>query len=147
MKTLSEKILEARNKLKLSRKELGDLAGVSDRSVYAYEMMGVKPRKTVLRRLADILRVSPLYLDDDSIDDPQYGIEMKEYVAEAASRYGEKAAKEMELLLSLSTSLFAGGEVPQEDKDKFFDALASSYYACREEARRRYGRKDGTKPM
>ena len=143
MKPLSEKIQEARNLLKLSRKELGDLAGVSDRSIYAYEMMAVRPRKTVLRKLADVLHVSPLYLDDDQVDDPMYGIERKEYIADAAARYGEKGAKELDLILSVTTSLFAGSEVPQEDKDKFFDALASSYYTCREEAKRRYGRKNG----
>ena len=133
--------------MKFSRKELAELVGVSQRSVYTYEMMDVKPRPAVIRKLADALQVSPLYLDDDEIDDPLYGIERKKYIEEAAARYGEKAAKEVNSIIERSSALFAGGEMPQEDKDKFFDALASAYYRCREEAKRRYGRKNSEKPV
>ena len=145
MKPLSEKLLDARKLMGFSRKELGDLVGVSDRSIYAYEMMTVRPRPTVIRKLADALQASPLYLDDDEVDDPLYGMERKDYIADAAERYGEKAAKEMNMLLERSNALFAGGEIAQEAKDTFFDALASAYYSCREEAKKRYGHKNARK--
>ena len=142
MKTFAEKIQEARKLMKLSRSELGFLAGVSDRSVYAYEMMGVKPRRPVIRKLADVLQVSELYLEDDDVVDPLQGIERKEHREATAARYSEKAAKEFNLILELTSTLFAGGDIPQEDKDKFFDALASSYYICKEEARKRREKND-----
>ena len=147
MKTLADKLLNARKLMGFSRKELAELVGVSQRSIVTYEMNDVKPRPAVIRKLAEALQISPLYLDDDEINDPLYGIERKKYIEEAAARYGEKAAREVNALIERSTALFAGGEMPQEDKDKFFDALASAYYRCREEAKRRYGRKNGGKPM
>jgi len=141
MKTFAEKLQEARKLMKLSRSELGFLAGVSDRSIYAYEMMNVRPRKAVIRKLAEVLQVSALYLEDDEVLDPLDGIEREEHLEAAASRYGNKAAKEFNLILELTSTLFAGGDIPQQDKDKFFDALASSYYICKEEARKRREKK------
>jgi hypothetical protein len=35
----------------------------------------------------------------------------------------------------------AGGDTPQEDKDKFFEALMSAYVMSKETAKKRYGRK------
>jgi transcriptional regulator with XRE-family HTH domain len=142
MQILSGKLLNARKLIGYSRKELAEMVGVSPRSIYTYEMMTVKPRPAVIRRLADTLQVSPLYLDNDGIFDPLYGIERKEYVEEAAKRFGEKSARELNSILERSTALFAGGDIPQEDKDLFFDALASAYYRSKDEAKRRYGRKD-----
>ena len=144
MKTLAEKIQEARKLMKLSRSELGFLAGVSDRSIYAYEMMGVRPRKVVIKKLAEVLQVSALYLVDDEVTDPLQGIEREEDRKATASRFSEKAAKEFNLILELTSTLFAGGDIPQEDKDKFFDALASSYYICKEEARKRREKNGGS---
>ena len=141
MKALSEKIYDARKLMKFSRKELGQLVGVTERSIYAYEKMTVRPRPSVIRKLADVLQVSPLYLDNDDIDDPLYGIERKEYINEAAARLGEKAAKELNFLMERNTAVFAGGDIDQEEKDAFFDALANAYYDCKREAQRKYGRK------
>ena len=140
----SEKLLNARKLIGYSRKELAEKVGVSPRSIYTYEMMTVKPRPAVIRKLADVLQVSPLYLDNDDIYDPLYGIERKEYIEEAAARFGEKAARELNSILERSVALFAGGEIPQADKDAFFDALAGAYYRSKDEAKRRYGRKNGT---
>ena len=146
MKTFSEKVYEARKLMGFSRKVLGQLIGVSERSIYAYEKCTVRPRPSVIRKLADALQVSPLYLDNDEVEDPLYGIERKEYINEAAARFGEKAAKEINFLLERNTALFAGGDVDQEGKDAFFDALANAYFDCKAEAKKRYGRKYTTKP-
>lgn len=39
-----------------------------------------------------------------------------------------------------SVAFLAGGEVPQEEKDRFFEALMAAYVKGKEEARRKYGR-------
>ena len=145
MKALSDKIREARKLMGFSRKELGQLVGVSDRSIYAYEMSTVRPRPSVIRKLAETLQVSPLYLDDDEIEDPLYGIEKKGYISETAARFGEKAAKEINFLLDRNTALFAGGDIDQEEKDAFFDAIANAYFDCKREAQKKYGRKNNSK--
>ena len=145
MKALSEKIYEARKLMGFNRKDLGQLVGVSERSIFSYEKRDVRPRPSVIRKLADTLQVSPLYLDNDDIEDPLYGIERKGYINEAAARFGEKAAKEINFLLERNTALFAGGDIDQEEKDAFFDALANAYFDCKREAQIRYGRKNNPK--
>ena len=141
MKTFSEKLREARKMLGLSQEKLGDLVGVSMRTIIKYEIEGVRPRPFALRRLAEALQVSPDYLDVYEIQDPLYGLQKKEYVEEARERFGNKAAKEMDFLLERNTALFAGGELNQDAKDAYFESIMKAYITCKEEARKTFGRK------
>ncbi|MBR1383981.1 MAG: helix-turn-helix domain-containing protein [Ruminococcus sp.] len=45
-----------------------------------------------------------------------------------------RAQQEMDFIQAHAHALFAGAEVPQEAKDKFFEALYDSYLACRAKA-------------
>lgn len=141
MKTFSEKIKEAREGLKLNQQQLGELVGVSKRSIAAYETTDTKPRGNIARKLAGALQVSVDYLLNDEITDPQYGLEKAPYVEEARERLGPKAAKEMDVLLEQNLALFAGGELDQEAKDAFFEAVMKAYLKCKDEARKTYGRR------
>ena len=47
----------------------------------------------------------------------------------------------MDQLLQENTALFAGGELSQEQKDMFFQAVMTAYVTCREEAKAKFGRK------
>lgn len=141
MKTFSEKVKEAREGLKLNQQQLGDLVGVTKRSIAAYETTDTKPRGNTVRKLAAALNVSVDYLLNDEISDTQYGIEKEPYVEEARQRLGNKAAKEMDLLLEQNLALFAGGELDQEAKDAFFEAVMKAYLKCKDEARKTFGRK------
>lgn len=141
MKTFSEKVKEAREGLKLNQQQLGDLVGVTKRSIAAYETTDTKPRGNTVRKLAAALNVSVDYLLNDEISDIQYGIEKEPYVEEARQRLGNKAAKEMDLLLEQNLALFAGGELDQEAKDAFFEAVMKAYLKCKDEARKTFGRK------
>ena len=132
---------EARTLCKLTQEELGELIGVSKRAVLAYETEGVRPRQSVKKKLAEALRVSADYLDQDDIEDPTYGLEKSEYVEETRSRYGSRAAHEMEFLLERNAALFAGGHLDQEAKDAFFEAVTKAYWAAKEESRKTYGRR------
>jgi transcriptional regulator with XRE-family HTH domain len=141
MKSFSEKVKEAREGLKLNQQQLGELVGVSKRSIAAYETTDTKPRGNMMRKLASVLQVSVDYLLNDEIEDPKYGIEKAPYIEEARERLGNRAAKEMDSLLEQNTALFAGGELDQEAKDAFFEAVMKSYLKCKEEARKSFGRK------
>ncbi len=141
MKTFSEKVKEAREELKLNQQQLGDLVGVSKRSIAAYETTDTKPRGNTARKLAAALQVSVDYLLNDKILDPKYGIEKAPYVEETRERLGSKAAKEMDALLEKNMALFAGGELDQEAKDDFFEAVMKAYLKCKDEAKKTYGRK------
>lgn len=141
MKTFSQKVKEAREGLKLNQQQLGDLVGVTKRSIAAYETTNTKPRGNTVRKLAAALNVSVDYLLNDEIIDTQYGIEKEPYVEEARQRLGNKAAKEMDLLLEQNLALFAGAELDQEAKDAFFEAVMKAYLKCKDEARKTFGRK------
>lgn len=43
------------------------------------------------------------------------------------------------MLLRKNTALFAGGDLSQEEKDAFFEAVMRAYVACKDEARRKFG--------
>jgi hypothetical protein len=91
--------------------------------------------------LAEALRVSMDYLERDEIQDPLYGMEKTDYIEETRERFGSVAAREMDFLLERNAALFAGGNLDQEAKDAFFEAVTKAYWAAKEEARRTYGRK------
>ncbi len=139
--TFSEKVRNARDLLSMNQEDLANLVGVSRRSVVAWETAGAIPHGWRMNKLAEILQVSADYLRSDDITDPLYGIEKKEYIDEARSRFGEKAAKEMDYLLERNAALFAGGEISQEAKDAYFEAVTKAYFACKEEARKSFGKR------
>lgn len=142
MKTFSEKVKEARVSLGISQPQLGKKIGLSVRSVIAYEKGEKKPRPASMLKLAKALGVSVKFLSDDECEDPMADIEKDDYIAEARERYGAAGAKNMDELLSANTALFAGGELSQEQKDTFFEAVMKAYITCKEEARRKFGKKD-----
>ncbi len=141
MKDFSQKVREARTLLKLNQEELGKLIGVSARAVVAYETTDTRPRAATLRKLAETLQVSVDYLTDDEIDDPLYGIEKQPFVEEARNLYGDKAAREIDFLMERNAALFAGGEVSQEAKDSYFEAVMQAYLECKNKAKQTYGKK------
>lgn len=137
---ISEKIRKSRLALNLTQQELALLVNVSKRSVAAWEIGQSAPRRRMLVKLAQVLKVSFDYLSREEIEDPGYGMEKQEYVDEARKRFGEKAAKEMNFLLERQRVFFAGGEISQEAKDAFFEAVMKAYLRSKEEAKQSFGK-------
>lgn len=141
MKNFAQKVREARTLLKLNQEELGKLVGVSARAIVAYETTDTRPRASTLRKLAETLQVSVDYLTNDEIDDPLYGIEKQPFVEETRSLYGDKAAREIDFLMERNAALFAGGEISQDAKDAYFEAVMQAYFECKSRAKQTYGKK------
>lgn len=127
--------------LGLSQGELGELAGVSKRSIAAYEMGEKFPRDKTIYQLAKALHVSIRYLKDDECENPTEDIEKDIFIAEASEQYGMNGARDLERMLAENTALFAGGDLSQEEKDTYFNALMTAYVTCRETAKEKYGKK------
>ncbi len=144
MKTFSEKVREERHRLKLSQKELGVKISASTRTVAAYESGQSKPHNSRLIKLASALGVSEEYLKRDDIEDPAFGMEQQPYVDEIRRLHGEKAAREIRFLMERNAALFAGGTIPQEAKDAYFESVMEAYLKCKEAARENYGKKNGS---
>ncbi|MBQ7502599.1 helix-turn-helix transcriptional regulator [bacterium] len=142
MKAFADKVKEARISLGWSQLQLAREVGVSPRSVQAYERGEKTPRPVMLANLAKALKVSVKFLADGDCDDPAADIEKDSYIEEARERYGAKGARDAERLLADNAALFAGGELSQEQKDAFFQAVMTAYVTCKEEAKAKFGRKD-----
>jgi len=134
MKTVGEKIRDQRIQLGMTQQQLADKTEISIRSICKYESEGVTPRGTNLYRLATELGVSVEYLSNPEIEDPNYGLEEAPYVDTVRSKYGKKGATDMMELLAANQAMFAGGDVPQEDKDLFFQAVMQAYLQTKQEA-------------
>ena len=130
----SDKIKYQREQNHLTQKELAELVGVSQRAIAAYESSGTIARISTMRKLAHALNVSYDYLKHDEITDPSYGIEKMDYIDEVNGQLGEKGAKDINEILEANRALFAGGELDEEAKDAFYQAVTKAYLSCKMEA-------------
>ena len=127
--TFGEKIKEARLAMNLSQTELAQMTGISERSLYTYEQLGT---------LAEALHISVSYLLDESETDSQSHIDQDMFILEAKENFGSKGAKEAQEVLGRVNSLFAGGELDEDAKDVFFQAIMSVYMDSKKTAREKY---------
>ena len=142
MKPFTDKVRDARIELGLTQTQLGEAAGVSLRTILAYEKGEKKPRQATMLKLAKALKVSVKFLSDDACEDPMEDIEKDGYIEEAREKYGSKGGRDIEQLLADNAALFAGGGLTQEQKDEFFQAIMTAYVTCKEEAKAKFGRKN-----
>lgn len=141
MKTTGEKIRDRRITLNMTQKDLADKVGTTVRTISSYEAAGSKPRGLNLRKLCSVLNVSEVYLLKDEIEDETYGLEEAPYIDSVRATYGAKGANDMQNLLMQTQAMFAGGDIPQADKDKFFQAVMEAYVATKEDASERFTNK------
>ena len=139
--TFSEKIRSSREMLEISQTELAELVGVSRRTIVAYEAGEANARKSTIAKLARVLKVSTKFLSDENCNDPLADIDQDPYVEQARELYGNVGARDMEALLRDNAALFAGGELSQEQKDAFFQAVMTAYVTCKEEASKKFSPK------
>jgi transcriptional regulator with XRE-family HTH domain len=144
--TFAEKLKRCRLVLNLSQTELAKRSGITERTIYTYESMGIMPRSGNVKRLADALGVSVSYLleddrnvvispvDDESIDDVNAEI----YLLAVKEKFGETGLSEAKELLSRTASLFADNDIEEEAKDIFFQSLMEVYLESKAEARDKF---------
>ena len=142
MKTTGEKIRDRRITLNMTQKDLADQVGTTVRTISSYEAAGSKPRGLNLRKLCTVLNVSEAYLHNDEIEDETYGLEEAPYIESARAIYGKKGATDVEQLLTQTRAMFAGGDVPEEYKELFFQAVTEAYFANKKRASEKFTRKD-----
>ncbi len=138
MKTTGEKIRDLRLGLGLKQSELAEKTGITIRTITNYETDASKPRGLQLRKICEALNVTEDYLLNPEIDDPSYGLETASYVNTVREQYGKKGAMDVKELLEANKAMFAGGDVPQEDKELFFQAVMEAYLLCKQDAHDRF---------
>lgn len=121
-----EKIKLKRSEQGLSQGALAERAGLSLRSIQNYESGQRHPANiAIVKNIAAALNVSYEYLLDDRA----------QYVLDAAQKGGERAATDIDRLLSDIQCLFAGGTLSQGDRDKVMRAVNEIYWETKEEAK------------
>ena len=145
--TFGEKLKQARLVLNLSQSELAEKTGISERSLYTYEQTGTLPRSSNIRKLAEALNVSVGYLLDEEETDTQKDIDKDLFLSNVKNEYGYRGAREATEVLTRASALFAGGELNDDAKDHFFQALMEVYLESKEEARSKFSpKKRASKP-
>ncbi|MDO5028106.1 MAG: helix-turn-helix domain-containing protein [Bacillota bacterium] len=122
------KLREDRN---MTQADLAKALGLSLKAVSNYELKGTRPRKMEMyEKISQLFQVDINYLltDDSS------------FVLKAQESYGYQGAREAEELLNSMTGLFAGGDLPEEDKDALFEAIQEAYWEAKLE-NKKYGKK------
>lgn len=127
----ASKLRKLREDKGLTQRELADELGLSLKTISNYETKDVRPRtQEGYQKIADFFDVDVNYLL--TLEDS--------FVMRAGEDFGPGGAKDAEKLLSSISGLFAGGSLPEEDKDKLFNAIAEAYYEAKLE-NKKYGRK------
>ena len=125
----SEKVKKLRKEMKLSQGELAAKIGVSARSVASYEAGTSYPRyKEVYEALAAALGVDVNYLRTED----------EEFLEDVGQQFGSRGQRQATAILEEARQLFAGGELSQDQKDMFFEAVMKAYLMCKDEARRKF---------
>ena len=141
MKTIGEKIYELRIAHDMTQKELAEAIDVTPRAIINYETKGAMPRGQKIHKMCQVFQVSMAYLTDPEIEDPNYRKDEAPYVETVREKYGSKGARELESLLHANQTMFAGGDIPQEDKDAFFDAVMEAYLLTKQKANDKFNPK------
>ena len=134
MDRFPEKLRTARKEKELNQTELAQAVGLTQRSLTNYECGRAIPRPATIRKLAEALDVTVEYLTNDATDDPDAKRGEEAQIAMARERFGSRGAREVSDLLNRSLEMLAGGSVPQEDKDAFFQALMTAYVTAKNAA-------------
>lgn len=138
MDRFPEKLREARKNAELNQTQLGAMIGISQRSMTNYERGIAIPRRSTVRKLARALGVTTEYLVNDEVTDPHANEAQEARIESARDRFGTRGAKEMQDLLDRNVALFAGGEISEEQKDAFMEALSAAYFACKAKAHEKF---------
>ncbi len=134
----NEKLRTARVAAHLSQIELAKRVGITERSLYNYEINGRIPKIDVVKRIADELGVTVDYLMADNAEQSD---SRQLFLANAREDFGYKGALEAQALLERATAMFAGGELDQDAKDAFFESLTQAYFVAKNKAKEKYGKK------
>ena len=119
----SERLKAIREDKGLTQQELSNRSGVSLRTTQNYESGAYSPRFGAVDKLAEALEVSaPELLGQSGM-----------LVAEAAEKDGGRSARDMSKLVDEVIGMFAGGSLPQEDKDAYMNAISRAYFESKEE--------------
>ena len=118
-----DRLREKRLDTGLTQVELAKKAGVTARTIQNYELGSRKPANIeVVQKIADALGTATEYLLGSS----------GSYVLEAHERGGARAARDIDVLVSEVTGMFAGGKLSEDALEGAMRALNDAYWLAKE---------------
>lgn len=127
-----DRIRQLREQAGMTQAELGKIIGVSDRVLGYYESNERFPRKQeLIMKLSETFNVSTDYLmgADGAL------------IQNAGEQYGDIGHRQAQGVLKNVEMLFAGGELPEDDKDEVFRIISELYFDAKKKNKEKYGRK------
>jgi transcriptional regulator with XRE-family HTH domain len=126
-----DRLKKLREDAGMTQVDLGKKVSVSERVIGYYESNDRFPRKQeTLQKFSEVFNVSVDFLvGSDSA-----------FINQAAEQYGPSGKKQAKDVLNDINTLFAGGELPEEDKDEFFRMVTEMYFEAKKN-NKKYGRK------
>ena len=121
-----EKVRILRNERKMSQTELGNMCGLSLRTIRNYEVDGRYPKqREVYAKLAAALKCEVNFLLSED----------EELLLKARQKSGYKDAKGVEELVADVSALFTGGELSEKDKDALMHTLEKAYWMAKKQGK------------
>lgn len=118
-----EKLRQARKRKKLTQEELSKLVNVSKRTIVNYESGAIYPKdRKMYYTLADVLELEPGYLLSED----------EEFITDVSEAYGARGRMQARRLINQISSMFAGGELDDDDKLAFVHQIQELYLDSKE---------------
>lgn len=113
------KIRKLREAKGWTQQELGEMIGMSTRTICAYENENIRPRKReTYNQLSELFDVNVNYLLTDE----------ESFIFQAHNDFGKIGMQEATELINGVIGLFAGGDLTLEDKKAVLDTIEEAYY-------------------
>lgn len=109
----AERLIQYREANSLTQEALAERLGISRRMLYKYEARISVPRAPMLKKICDELHISTDVLLGEEPQQPDPKQEIKKVVHDVSA-------------------LFAGGVLPEEDKDALMHAILDAYAKSKE---------------
>lgn len=136
-----------RKKKGLSQIELGQIAGITERTIYNYEIGDKYPKPRTLASLANALEVSEDLLEKGNpetdfadLNQPSNyknigNISEEDFIKNLKSNYDDKGALEASELMERISMLFASESLSETAKDELFESISQAYFLFKRHAR------------
>lgn len=124
---IGDKIRAARKRAGFTQKELAAKVNVTTRCIQYYESNIRKPQTTemIIKLAAALSEDVNYFLSEREIEIMR---ENEMFLGEAESKYGKSGKVQARQIIENAQALFAGGELEEEDKEAFFQAITELYF-------------------
>ncbi len=118
-----EKLKNLRKERKMTQTDLAKLLGVTTRTIQNYENGRLFPKNSeIYGKMSSIFGVTADFLLDESDFE----------IPEKLKKNKPASKKDIDMLISNVSGLFAGGAVSEEDKDRVIAALTKAYWESKQ---------------